>query len=120
MPIGKRKREDVMRRYKLIGAALCAGVLAVWAGRADAEEFSARLAGFQELGSLPNVTQDQTSLVVMRQRRFAGDRNRTCEEVSAEVSTLTAEQSSHPPFCQCILLPAVSWIRAAAGLRPYV
>jgi CHRD domain len=44
-----------MRRYKLIGAALCAGVLAVWGGRADAEEFSARLDGFQELGSLPNV-----------------------------------------------------------------
>jgi hypothetical protein len=44
-----------MRRNKLIGAALCAGVLAVWGGRADAEEFSARLDGFQELGSLPNV-----------------------------------------------------------------
>jgi hypothetical protein len=44
-----------MRRYKLIGPALCAGVLALWGGRADAEEFSARLTGFQELGSLPNV-----------------------------------------------------------------
>jgi hypothetical protein len=53
-----------MRRYKLIGAALCAGVLAVWGGRADAEEFSARLDGFQELGSLPNVTQNQTTGVV--------------------------------------------------------
>src|SRR3984893_14040950 len=53
--IGKHKREDVMRRYKLIGTALCAGVLALCGGRADAEEFSARLDGFQELGSLPNV-----------------------------------------------------------------
>ena len=44
-----------MRRYQLIGTALCAGVLALWGGRADAEEFSARLTGFQELGSLPNV-----------------------------------------------------------------
>jgi hypothetical protein len=44
-----------MRRYKLVGTALCAGVLALWGGRADAEEFSARLNGFQELGSLPNV-----------------------------------------------------------------
>jgi hypothetical protein len=44
-----------MRRYKLIGTALCAGVLALCGGRADAEEFSARLDGFQELGSLPNV-----------------------------------------------------------------
>lgn len=44
-----------MRRYKLIGTAVCAGVLALWGGRADAEEFSARLDGFQELGSLPNV-----------------------------------------------------------------
>jgi len=53
-----------MRRYKLMGTALCAGVFALWGGRADAEEFSARLNGFQELGSLPNVTQDPTSLVV--------------------------------------------------------
>ena len=44
-----------MRRYKLIGVALCASVFAVSGGRADAEEFSARLDGFQELGSLPNV-----------------------------------------------------------------
>jgi hypothetical protein len=53
-----------MRRYKLIGTALCAGVLALWGGRADAEEFSARLTGFQELGSLPNVTQNSTTGVV--------------------------------------------------------
>jgi hypothetical protein len=53
-----------MRRNKLIGAALCAGVLALWGGRADAEEFSARLDGFQELGSLPNVTQNAQTLVV--------------------------------------------------------
>ncbi len=45
-----------MRRYKLIGAALCAGVLAVWGGRADAQEFSALLDGFQELGALNNQT----------------------------------------------------------------
>src|ERR1700722_19736520 len=62
--IGKHKREDVMRRYKLIGTALCAGVLALWGGRADAEEFSARLTGFHELGSLPNVTQNPTTGVV--------------------------------------------------------
>jgi len=54
----------MMRRHKLIGTALCAGVLALWGGRADAEEFSARLTGFQELGSLPNVTQDPKTLVV--------------------------------------------------------
>ena len=53
-----------MRRYKLIGTALCAGVLALWGARADAEEFSARLTGFQELGSLPNVTQNPTTGVV--------------------------------------------------------
>jgi hypothetical protein len=53
-----------MRRYKLIGAALCAGVLAVWGGRADAEEFSARLDGFQELGSLPSVVVDPTTHTV--------------------------------------------------------
>jgi hypothetical protein len=50
--IGKHKREDVMRRYKLMGTALSAGVLALWGGRADAEEFSARLNGFEELGAL--------------------------------------------------------------------
>jgi hypothetical protein len=62
--IGKHKREGDMLRYKLIPAALCAGVLALWGGRANAEEFSARLDGFQELGSLPNVTQNATTLVV--------------------------------------------------------
>ena len=45
-----------MRRYKLIGIALCAGVLALCGGRADAEQFSARLDGFQELGALNNQT----------------------------------------------------------------
>src|SRR5712671_4344650 len=44
-----------MRRYNLIGTALCAGVLVLWGRGAQAEEFSARLNGFQELGSLPNV-----------------------------------------------------------------
>jgi hypothetical protein len=63
--IGKHKREEgVMRRYKLIGTALCAGVLVLWGGRADAEEFSARLSGFQELGSLPSVTFNPTTGLV--------------------------------------------------------
>ena len=53
-----------MRRYQLIGTALCAGVLALWGGRADAEEFSARLTGFQELGSLPSVVVDPTTHTV--------------------------------------------------------
>jgi hypothetical protein len=53
-----------MRRYNLISTALCAGVLALWGGGADAEEFSARLDGFQELGSLPNVTQNAMTGVV--------------------------------------------------------
>jgi len=53
-----------MLRYKLVGTALCAGVLALWGGRAEAEEFSARLNGFQELGSLPNVTQNPSTGVV--------------------------------------------------------
>jgi hypothetical protein len=42
--------------YRLFAMTLAAGVLAFWGGRADAEEFSARLSGFQELGSLPSVT----------------------------------------------------------------
>jgi hypothetical protein len=62
--MGKRKREDVMRRYNLIGTALCAGVLALWGSGADAEEFSARLDGFQELGSLPSVTFNPTTGLV--------------------------------------------------------
>jgi len=53
-----------MRRYMLIQAALFTSVLAVWSGRADAEEFFARLEGFQELGSLPNVTQNPSTGVV--------------------------------------------------------
>ena len=29
-----------MQRHKLIGTALCGGLLALWVGHADAEEFS--------------------------------------------------------------------------------
>lgn len=53
-----------MRRCNLIGTALCAGVLVLWGSGAQAEEFSARLNGFQELGSLPNVTQNAMTGVV--------------------------------------------------------
>jgi hypothetical protein len=46
-----------MRRYQLIGIALCAGILAAWANGASAdEEFSARLNGFQEIGALTGPT----------------------------------------------------------------
>jgi hypothetical protein len=45
-----------MRRYNLIGTALCSGVLALWGSGAQAEEFSARLDGFQEIGSLTAPT----------------------------------------------------------------
>jgi hypothetical protein len=41
-----------MRQYKVIVTALCTGVLALWGSCSYAEEFSARLNGFQELGAL--------------------------------------------------------------------
>jgi len=41
-----------MQRYKLVGIALCTSALAIWDSCAYAEEFSARLNGFQELGAL--------------------------------------------------------------------
>jgi hypothetical protein len=47
-------------RGQLIGSALCAGILVAWATSAQAdaqvEEFSARINGFQEIGSLTNQT----------------------------------------------------------------
>jgi hypothetical protein len=45
-----------MQRHRLIGTALCSGMLAVWGAYAGAEEFSARLDSFQELGALNNQT----------------------------------------------------------------
>jgi hypothetical protein len=52
-----------MRMHKLIEAVVAAGCLALWCGAAYAdagagssEEFSARLSGFQELGTLNNQT----------------------------------------------------------------
>ena len=53
-----------MASWKFFGATLVATVVAFSAGSALAEEFSARLSGFQELGSLPNVTQNPTTGVV--------------------------------------------------------
>ena len=53
-----------MLPYKLFGATLAAAVVAFSASCACAEEFSARMTGFQELGSLPNVTQNSSTLVV--------------------------------------------------------
>src|SRR5882672_1207195 len=54
--MGKPKREDVMRRHNLTAAALAAGVAAFAAGQVCAEEFSARLNGFEELGALNGQT----------------------------------------------------------------
>jgi hypothetical protein len=45
-----------MLRKKLIGGVLCAGTIAVWGGHVVAEEFSARLDGFQEIGALAGPT----------------------------------------------------------------
>ncbi len=45
-----------MRAFMLIGPTLGAAVLAVWGGGTRAEEFSARLDGFQEIGSLTGPT----------------------------------------------------------------
>jgi len=41
-----------MRRHKLIEAAVAAGFVALWGGVAHADEYSARLSGFNETGGL--------------------------------------------------------------------
>jgi hypothetical protein len=53
-----------MRWNDFTAAALAATVVAFSASYACAQEFTARLNGFQELGSLPNVTQDPVKLTV--------------------------------------------------------
>jgi hypothetical protein len=60
-----------MRRQKLIEAVVVAGFVALWGGIAHAdgsgantEEFSARLSGFQELGSLPSATAFPTGAIL--------------------------------------------------------
>ena len=42
-----------MQRNKLIGAALCSGAFALWINHAGADEFTAHLTGFNEIGSIP-------------------------------------------------------------------
>jgi CHRD domain len=44
-----------MQRDKLIGAALCSGVFALWVSHAGAQEFTAHLTGFNEVGSIPTT-----------------------------------------------------------------
>jgi hypothetical protein len=49
-------REEIMRRHEFIAAVLAAGVVAFSASYARAQEFTARLTGFEELGALNNQT----------------------------------------------------------------
>lgn len=54
-----------MLPYKLFGATVAAaGVVAVSCAFADAAEFSARLNGFEELGSLPSATAFPTGAIL--------------------------------------------------------
>jgi hypothetical protein len=53
--IHHKVREDVMLLYKLHGATLVAAVVAFSASYACAEEFKARLSGFNEIGSIPTT-----------------------------------------------------------------
>ena len=53
-----------MLSYKLFGATLAAAAVAFSAGYAYAQEFSARLSGFNELGSLPSATAFPTGAVL--------------------------------------------------------
>jgi hypothetical protein len=48
----KTEKEDVMRWDKIIVTVLAAGVVALWGSYAHAEEFSARLSGFNEIGGV--------------------------------------------------------------------
>jgi hypothetical protein len=43
-----------MYRSKIIGTALLTGVVALWINNAGAEEFTAKLSGFNEIGSIPS------------------------------------------------------------------
>jgi hypothetical protein len=52
---------------KLIGTALCTGVFALWINQAGAQEFTAKLSGFNEIGSIPSgatYTQSYTGAVL--------------------------------------------------------
>src|SRR5215471_300460 len=44
-----------MRRSKLIGTALCTGVFALWLNHAGAQEFTGKLSGFNEIGTIPGA-----------------------------------------------------------------
>jgi hypothetical protein len=53
--IHQEVREDVMFRLKLLEASLVATVVTFSAGYVYADEFSARLSGFNEVGSIPTT-----------------------------------------------------------------
>ena len=44
-----------MRRSKLIGSALCSGVFALCISHAGAQEFTGKLSGFNEIGTIPGT-----------------------------------------------------------------
>jgi hypothetical protein len=53
-----------MHRHKLITTVVAAGVVAISGAYARAAEFSARLNGFEELGSLPSATAFPTGAIL--------------------------------------------------------
>src|SRR5215469_13438810 len=55
MTRSEHKREDVMRRSKLIGSALRSGVFALCISHAGAQEFTGKLSGFNEIGTIPGA-----------------------------------------------------------------
>src|SRR5712671_4272906 len=59
-----KAREDVMPCWKLLKASLVAAVVSFAASYGYAAEFSARLNGFNELGSLPSATAFPTGAVL--------------------------------------------------------
>jgi hypothetical protein len=61
-------REDVMLRLKLLEASLVAAVVAFSTSYAYAEEFSVRLTGFEELGSLLSAAAFPTGAVLSNGR----------------------------------------------------
>src|SRR5271169_4348811 len=114
-----------MLRLKILEASLVAAVVTLWASYGHADEFSARLSGFNELGSLPSATafptgavlSDGTGTVSLQLNQKAGTIDYTLMYSNVGTTPPQTGTVSQAHISVSRATPAASWCFSAQTLR---